>query len=247
MTATSTTVGTAHVGIRKAYITRFDIHQRLQHLLLMGSFIVLVLTGMPLKFAEAGISKWWISVLGSVETTRIIHRGAAWIMIAACIYHLAWLIYGIGVKKKRFIAMIPIRQDFVLFFQELAFFMGLRKEKPRFDRFNWREKFDYWAMFWGIPVMVLSGLVMMFPVLVTRFLPGWLIPVALIAHSDESMLALTWIVIVHVFFNHLGPGVFPMNPSIFTGKLSVERYQSDHATEYERLAAAGEVKKEVAE
>jgi cytochrome b subunit of formate dehydrogenase len=126
----------------------------------------------------------------------------------------------------------------------MAYFTGLRKERPRFGRYNWREKFDYYAMFWGIPVMALSGLVMMFPVLATKFLPGWIVPVAMIAHSDESMLALTWIVVVHIFFNHFVPGVFPVNPSIFTGKLSKERYMADHPAEYEKLTAQPVVSKE---
>jgi len=216
-------------------IPRFDIHQRIQHLFLMLSFAVLVVTGMPLKFAESGISKWWIGVLGGVEPTRLIHRGAAWVMIATCVYHLAYLIYNVVVQKKKFTDMIPTKRDVILFFDEIAYFVGLRKEKPRYGRYNWREKFDYFAMFWGIPVMALSGLVMMFPVFATKYLPGWVVPVALIAHSDEAMLALTWIVIVHIFFNHFSPGTFPMNTSIFTGKLSRGRYMTEHPVEYEKI------------
>ncbi len=221
---------------KEEYITRFDIHQRVQHFFLMVSFVFLVLTGMPQKFADNAVSKWWIGVLGGVESARLIHRGAAWVMIAVCSYHVVYLLYSIIVLKKSFSAMYPGRRDFILFFQEIGYFVGVRKSKPRYDRYNWREKFDYFAMFWGIPVMALTGLVMMFPVVVTKLLPGWLIPVSLIAHSDESMLALTWIVIIHIFFNHFTPGVFPMNKSIFSGKLSTERYMSDHPTEYERLA-----------
>jgi formate dehydrogenase subunit gamma len=245
--ASMTTIARPITGVNtgaKEYIHRFDIHQRLQHLLLMVSFIILVLTGMPMKFSDIALSKWWISVLGGVEPTRLIHRGAAWIMIAACVYHVLYLIYSVGFKKKSISSMVPTKQDFVLFAQEIGYFVGLRKDKPRYDRYNWREKFDYYAMFWGIPVMVLSGLVMMFPVEVSKFLPGWVIPAALIAHSDESMLALTWIVIVHVFFNHFAPGNFPMNPSIFTGKLAKERYMSEHPAEYERMVATGTDKKE---
>ncbi|MDP2918626.1 MAG: cytochrome b/b6 domain-containing protein [Dehalococcoidia bacterium] len=229
---------------REEHVTRFDIHQRVQHFFLMVSFTLLVLTGMPLKFAESGISKWWISVLGGVEPTRLIHRGAAWVMIAVCVYHALYLLYGIIVLKKKFTDIFPTKNDFILFFQEMAYFTGLRKERPRFPRYNWREKFDYYAMFWGIPVMALTGLVMMFPVVATRFLPGWVLPVALIAHSDESMLALTWIVVVHVFFNHFVPGVFPFNPSIFTGKLSKERYKVDHPVEYEKLTGQSVQSKE---
>ena len=118
--------------------------------------------------------------------------------------------------------MIPSRQDGVNLFQEIGYFLGFRKEKPRFDRFNWKEKFDYWAIFWGMPVMAGSGFILMYPVFVTQFLPGWAVPAALVAHSDEAMLALTWIFLVHVFFNHFAPGVFPINTSIFTVTAAIE-------------------------
>ncbi len=113
--------------------------------------------------------------------------------------------------------------------------MGLRKELPRFGRFNWREKFDYWAIFWGMPVMAGSGFILLFPVLATKYLPGWAVPVALTAHSHEALLALGWIFLIHVFFNHFSPGVFPLNKSIFTGKVPEERYRLDHPLEYEKM------------
>jgi hypothetical protein len=78
----------------------------------------------------------------------------------------------------------------------------------------------------------------MYPVWATSFLPGWFVPAALVAHSDEAMLALIWIFLVHIFFNHFSPGVFPMNTSIFTGKVARERYQREHLLEYEKLVGS---------
>ncbi len=217
-------------------VTRFDIHQIMQHALLMVSFILLVLTGVPLKFHDLAISQWWIAVWGGVEVTRSVHHFAAWVMVFVCLYHLVYLCYTIIILKRPFpIKMIPSLQDFIKLFQELGYFLGIRKEMPRYDRFNWKEKFDYWAIFWGIPVMAGSGFILMYPVLVTRFLPGWVVPAALVAHSDEAMLALIWIFMVHIFFNHFTPGIFPLNTSIFTGKVPEERYRRDHPLEYERL------------
>ena len=131
--------------------------------------------------------------------------------------------------------MIPNVQDFIKLYQELGYFLGLRRERPRYDRFNWKEKFDYWAIFWGMPVMAVSGFILMYPTFVTKFLPGWTVPTALVAHSDEAMLALIWIFLVHVFFNHFSPGVFPLNTAMFTGKVSKERYHREHPLEYERF------------
>lgn len=222
---------------RTQAIRRFDVHQIIQHAGLMVSFILLVITGLPLKFHTLAISQWWTALWGGVEATRSVHHFAAWVMVAVCFYHVVYLIYTIGVRKRPFpIKMVPTRDDLTKLAQEMQYFVGLKKERPQYDRFNWREKFDYWAIFWGMPVMGGSGFVLMFPVLATRYLPGWVVPAALVAHSDEAMLALSWIFFVHVFFNHFTPGNFPMNKSIFTGKLSRERYEIDHPLEYERIS-----------
>ncbi|MFH1381860.1 MAG: cytochrome b/b6 domain-containing protein [Chloroflexota bacterium] len=216
-------------------VIRFDIHQIIQHAGLMVSFILLVVTGLPLKFAALGISQWWTALWGGIEVVRAVHHFSAWVIVIVCFYHLAYLWFTIVIFKRSFpVKMIPNGRDFVNLYRELQYFVGLKKEKPQFDRFNWREKFDYWAIFWGMPVMAGSGFVLMFPVFVTRYLPGWVVPAALIAHSDEAVLALSWIALVHIFFNHFSPGIFPMNTSIFTGKVSQERYQREHPLEYGR-------------
>lgn len=231
---------------REERITRFDVHQRIQHAGLMASFILLVLTGLPLKYASLGVSQWWAGVWGGIEVMRTVHRFSAWVMVAVCLYHALYLCYTILVLKRPFpVKMIPGVPDFVKFFREFAYFLGLAREKPKYDRFNWREKFDYWAIFWGVPVMAGSGFIMMYPVLVTRYLPGWIVPAALVAHSDEAMLALTWIFVVHIFFNHFAPGTFPMNTSIFTGKVSAERCRLDHPLEYKALTATPSSEEEV--
>ncbi|MBI2829627.1 MAG: cytochrome b/b6 domain-containing protein [Chloroflexi bacterium] len=210
----------------------------------MASFILLVATGLPMKFAGSPVSQWWVGFWGGVEVTRAIHRLAAWVMIGVSIYHLIYLIVTIGIMKRPFpVKMVPSLKDFTDLFQELQYFLGVTKKKTQFDRFSWREKFDYWAIFWGMPVMVISGLILMYPVAATKILPGWIVPAALVAHSDEAMLALTWIFMVHVFFAHFSPGSFPFNTVIFTGKMSVERYRDEHPLEYQRMMAAAQPEK----
>ena len=225
-------------GLAEDKITRFDIHQIIQHAGLMTSFILLVITGLPLKFHNAAISQWWVGIWGGIEVTRAAHHFAAWVIVIVCFYHLIYLVYTIFILKRPFpIKMVPSLQDFSKLFQEMVYYLGIRKQKPEFDRFNWKEKFDYWAIFWGMPVMAGSGFILMYPVLVTKFLPGWIVPAALVAHSDEAMLALSWIFLVHIFFNHFSPGILPLNTSIFTGKVPRERYRQDHPLEYNRLMA----------
>lgn len=230
------TVAAEKVVVRAKEITRFDVHQIVQHAMLMVSFILLVITGLPMKFNTLAVSEWWVGLWGGIGSVRSIHHTAAYVMVLVCVYHLVYILYSVVVRKKPFpVEMIPNIHDFITFGQEMLYFIGIRKETPRFDRFNWREKFDYWAIFWGIPVMAGSGFILMFPVLATRYLPGWVVPVAFTAHSHEAMLATIWIFMVHIFFNHFSPSVFPLNKSIFTGKVPGERYQHEHPLEYERI------------
>ena len=159
-------------------------------------------------------------------------------MLLDCVYHVGYLFVRIGVQR-RFGAfqMIPTPKDVKDAFHMVRFFLGLETEKPRFGRFSYLEKFDYWAVFWGIAVIGGSGVVLMFAVAVTAVLPGQVIPLATTVHGDEAILAVGWIAVVHMFNAHLAPWVFPFNPTIFTGKLSRERYAEDHPLEYERLVA----------
>lgn len=221
------------------YIVRFDAHQRLQHFLMMSSFIVLALTGLPQKFDELTISQTWVSALGGLETVRAIHRGAGFVMLANCLYHLGYLFYRIIIQRRYgAFAMIPRPKDAADAFQMVRYFLGLSSEKPKFDRFSYLEKFDYFAVFWGIAMMGGSGLVLLFAVQAVHILPGEAVPLAHTIHSDEALLAVGWIAIVHMFNAHLAPGIFPFNPAIFTGRLSRERYAHEHPLEYERIIAA---------
>jgi cytochrome b subunit of formate dehydrogenase len=145
---------------------------------------------------------------------------------------LGYVIYSTAALKKPIpIWMIPTPKDVVDFFQDLQCWFGLSSQKPRFGRFSYREKFDYWAIFWGVPVMAISGLVLMFPVLVLKVLPGDALSMAMVAHSDEAALAMLWIFVVHFFFVHLNPRFFPLNRVIFTGRMSREDYAEEHALE----------------
>ncbi len=226
----------ARVAIQS--VVRFDEHQRIQHVLMMSSFITLALTGLPQKFSDLSISQWWVSLLGGLEVVRIIHRTAGIIMLTDCMYHLTYIVYRMGFQGRMGpLRMLPTPKDGFDMAQQIFYFLGLQKEKPKFDRFNYLEKFDYWAVFWGIAMIGTSGLLLMFPVLATHFLPGQVLPVAITIHSDEAILAVGWILIVHMFNVHLAPWVFPFSPAIFTGKMTAHQCAEDHPLEWERIVA----------
>lgn len=220
-------------------IRRFDVHQRIQHIMMFSSFIMLAITGLPMKFAEWSTSQWWMGVWGGIENLRTVHHGAAWVMIASAVYHLVYLLVALIVLRRPFPThMLPRVQDAKDLIQDLKYWVGLSDELPKFGRFSYREKFDYWAVGWGLLIMIGGGLVLMYPVAAAKILPGWAIPFALVAHSDEAVLAVGWILIVHMYFAHLHPLVFPMNKSIFTGKVPMHQYREEHALEYAQIMAA---------
>jgi len=224
---------------REAQVVRFDPHQRIQHFLMMSSFIVLALTGLPQKFSGLGVSQSWVDMLGGLQTVRQIHRVAGFVMLADCAYHVSYLSYRIGVQRQfGCFRMIPTLQDLRDGARMVLYFLRLASEKPRFGRFSYLEKFDYWAVFWGIAIIGGSGLILTFAVPVSGVLPGQAITVAHTLHSDEAILAVGWILVVHMFNVHLAPWVFPFNPAIFTGKMSAHRYVEDHPLEWASLETA---------
>jgi cytochrome b subunit of formate dehydrogenase len=119
-------------------------------------------------------------------------------------------------------------------FRHFQWFLGIG-EKPKFGRFAYWEKFDYWAVFWGMAIIGTSGYVMWFSTWFARFLPGWVFNITLVVHADEALLAVWFIFTVHFFNSHLRPEKFPMDLVIFTGRVSEEELREERPEEYERL------------
>lgn len=225
------------------YYFRLIPYHRVLHLMVIFSFLGLVMTGMPLKFSY---TSWAVSLsrfLGGFETARFAHRFFAVITFIYFIMHLAFVGQLAIVKKKKGVfwgpeSMVPQPKDVKDLYQHFRWFLGLGA-KPRFDRWTYWEKFDYWAVFWGVAIIGVSGLIMWLPELFTRVFPGWIINVALIVHSDEALLAACFIFTVHFFNTHFRPGKFPLDPVIFTGRVSEEELIKERPLEYERLVREG--------
>ncbi len=224
---------------------RFSRLERLLHLCMIVSFISLALTGMTLKFSYTGWAVILSHLLGGFETAGYIHRAAAVVMIGIFVTHLTDLIR----RRKRDYGswrnllfgpntMLPTRKDLEEFIGSMKWFLGLG-ERPRYGRWTYWEKFDYFAVFWGIAVIGSTGLLLWFSEFLTRFVPGWLLNVATIIHSDEALLATGFIFTVHFFNTHLRPEKFPMDLAIFTGRMPVEEFARDKPAEYEALVHSG--------
>ncbi|MBN1338847.1 MAG: cytochrome c3 family protein [Bacteroidales bacterium] len=233
------------------YIRRFTRSQRATHLFVILSFMMLALTGMMLKFAGMPWAAWFAKVLGGVEVAGKIHRFAAVITFGYFLFHIVSLLrmkFRRRIPLGRFVfgknSLMFNRQDIKDFWATLKWFVGAGP-RPDYGRWTYWEKFDYMAVFWGVAVIGFSGLILWFPEYFTKLMPGWLINVAMIIHSDEALLAVGFIFTIHFFNTHLRPDAFPMDTVIFTGTVPFEEYKYDRPREYEELKKSGKLKKMV--
>ena len=227
------------------YVRRFSsMHIRL-HISIVVTFLLLALTGLPLKFHDATWAQHLMNLLGGIGSSRIIHRLAAIGTFGYAAFHLGNLFYRWAVKRERGMfwgpnSMVPQPQDVRDLFANFRYFLYLGK-RPESDRWNYIEKFDYLAVFWGIMIIGLSGLMLWLPMAFTSFLPGWTINAAYVIHSDEALLATGFIFVFHFFHTHLRPESFPMDVVIFTGKMSLQRFKVERPLEYRRLVDSNEL------
>ncbi len=213
---------------------RFSLNVRIQHFFLALSVILLILTGLPIKFHEAGWAIFLMKLMGGIKVTRIIHRAAATILGLVGIYHLGWIIFS-EEGRSEFKYLLPRWKDIKDFYQNVMYFLGRTEERPKFDRFSYIEKFDYWAVYWGMVIMIGSGVILTFFPYMVAFVPKFVFDIAREVHSDEALLATLAIVIWHWYNAHFNPEVFPFNPTIFTGKIPKERMIKEHYLEYQRI------------
>ena len=232
---------------------RFTRFQRLSHACMIISFLSLAATGLTLKFSYTGWASVMARFFGGFEGAGLIHRGAATLMFILFAAHITDLAVNKRPKYgswKNLVfgpdSLMFNKRDGVEFVQSIKWFLGLGP-RPQYGRWTYWEKFDYFAVFWGIFVIGFTGLMLWFPEWFTRVLPGWVINVATIVHSDEALLASGFIFTIHFFNTHLRPEKFPMDTVIFTGRMTVEELKIDKPGEYEKLVASGELEKHLAE
>jgi len=238
--------------------TRFQPFERFLHILVVTSFLLLTITGMPLKFYYADWAKAIFSLFGGAEVARTLHHFGAVITFVYFVLHVSATASHLW-KRRRYLwnpdtgafepkrilqamahpdSMIPTKQDLKDFVDHNRWFFG-KGPRPEFDRWTYFEKFDYLAVFWGVFAIGVSGLIMWFPVFFSKFMPGWMINVSLIIHSDEALLASGFIFTVHFFNTHFRLEKFPMDTVIFSGRISKAEMLHERKRWYDRLVAEG--------
>ena len=228
---------------------RFTRVNRGLHFFMILSFLSLAFTGLTLKFAYTGWAVILSHLLGGFESARYIHRFSAVIMITVFIIHLISIVKMKRRENKSWLQLLFGRDSMMFNKKDLQDFVGSVKwfigmgERPQYGRWTYWEKFDYFAVFWGIFVIGSTGLTLWIPETLTLILPGWVINVATIIHSDEALLATGFIFTVHFFNTHLRPEKFPMDIVIFSGRVPLEEFKIDRPDEYRELVESGELEK----
>ena len=254
---------TFHEAKVKAHVddvlyTRFSPFERFLHLLVVTSFLLLVITGMPLKFYYTAWAKIIFSLIGGAEVARSLHHFGAVMTFGYFALHIGSLLAFVWRNRRavrnpetgRFElrrvfgalfgpdSMAPSFQDWTDFVAHQKWFFG-KGPRPQFDRWTYWEKFDYLAVFWGVAMIGVSGLILWFPKIFTLFLPGWLINIAIVIHSDEALLAAGFIFTFHFFNTHFRIEKFPMDTVIFSGRISQTEMLHERKRWYDRLLATG--------
>jgi cytochrome b subunit of formate dehydrogenase len=242
--AAAASAGTGTAGLAQRYYRRFTAIERVMHAALMLTFVGCALSGLPLLYADQPWAATLARILGGFEGAGLIHRICASVMIVVFVSHVT-LMLSKALARGRLLSllwgpdsMVPQPQDIVDIGKNFKWFVG-KGPQPQFDRWTYWEKFDYWAVFWGMVIIGGSGLLLWFPVFFSKFLPGWMFNIAALVHGEEALLAVGFIFTFHFFNGHVRPAKFPMDTAIFTGRISEHELKSERRIEYERLVSEG--------
>jgi formate dehydrogenase subunit gamma len=217
-------------------VVRFTRRARAEHVAVMTLFVLLALTGFPQKFFPAPWAQTLMGLLGGIDRVRWLHRAAGLSFALLLAVHVAGAVWP-TLRRRAALSLVPEAKDFRDAAATLRFQLGEAAAPPPFDRFDYRQKFEYWGLLLGGAVMVATGLLLLFPLLATLVVDGQLIPMSKVAHGNEGLMAFLVVVTWHIFNAHLSPESFPGDTTIFTGRIAADRLRHEHPLEHARLVA----------
>lgn len=218
---------------RGPYVWRFTLFHRLIHAIALSTFYVLVLTGLPLRYACAPFAAELMQFWGGVHRAGVIHRVAAVVMVAYSLVYAVYLIVRVirSNDRKRMLwgsdSLVPHPQDAVDFLKQWKWFFTGR-DRPRFGRYGYLEKLDFFGEVWGFVIIGGSGIVLWFPEWFAHWMPGWWFNIATVFHGYEALIAACFIFIVHFFNVHLRPDKFPLDAVMFHGRATLAYMEEEH-------------------
>jgi len=230
------------------HFSRFGPLWRLAHLVFALSVMMLVLTGMAVLYGETGWAKFIVGALGGPRVAGILHRASAAIMLGIFFVHLVYMASRVVPRWKLSDwfgpdSLVPNWKDLSDMIGMFRWFLGTGP-RPAFERWTYWEKFDYWAVFWGMAIIGGSGMTLAFKETTASVLPGWVFNIATLVHGEEAILAAVFLFTVHFFNNHFRPDKMPPPDIVmFTGTMALAEFRREHALEYQRLLKSGELAK----
>lgn len=250
-TAIETVEPAKPAGGKERYFTRFTREQRYLHAVLFSTFLGLAGTGLPLRFSDSIWARGLARAVGGFGAILFFHKFCAVVLTIAFLLHVNEVFRRGVLRREKGVfwgptSMVANWKDVKDLFGHMRWFLGLGP-RPQFERYAYWEKFDYWAVFWGMVVIGFSGYAMWFAPFFARFLPGWALNAVLVIHSEEGLLAILFIFSIHFVNTHLRPDSFPMDMVIFTGVESEEEFKTKRPMEYERLQKQGKLEVRLAE
>ncbi len=230
---------------KKIFIKRYSKIHRLFHIFIMLTFMTQAVTGFSFLFITTDLGEKLSRLLGGYKTTFFLHKVGGVLMIAGFLIHILYLLTKIdrqNLKTSIFgpDSLVPNLQDIQHLLQRVLSFFGFGS-LPKIDRWAYWEKFGYWGVFWGIPLLAVTGIMLMFPLLTTRIVPGWTLNVAALLHRAEAILAVAYLFIIHFFFGHFSPSKFPLNEAMFSGRVELEELMEERPAWVERLQKEGKL------
>jgi cytochrome b subunit of formate dehydrogenase len=229
----------------KVYIKRYNRIQQLFHLGILITFLIQAATGLSRLFITTDFGRFLSGLLGGYDMATVIHFWGGIAMVTVFTVHVIYLLTKVNWRKwENSIfgpdSIVPNLEDARHLLERVLWFFGLASA-PRLDRWAYWEKFGYWGVFWGVPLLGLTGIMLRFPLLTTKILPGWTLNVAALLHRAEAILAIAFIFIVHFFFGHLSPSKFPMNEAMFSGCVPLDEVEEEKPAWLERLEREGKM------
>lgn len=219
-------------------LIRFNLIERIQHIVLFVTLIMLLITGLSLTYYDSWLGKFMIQLEGGLEGRGRIHNLFAFILIGLSVFHAFYVTFSD--KGHNEISNIKYRKkDFKDLILSFRYNFGVGKIRPRFGRYNLAQKFQYWGVVLGCAIMIVTGLVLLLKMWgIAMLVPKWLWDITNLIHSYEGMLIFLVLFVWHIYDVHLSPGVFPMSKVWLTGRISKKELSEEHPEEYDKIFGA---------